>query len=116
MWGLFGHKRDIKPTEALRKMKTGWKPFIIDVRTRGEANQSGVVKGTQLVHPHRKIAQKRKEIPKDRDVLVVCRSGNRSRTAIKKLEKLGFDVAQLHNLKGGIIGWARNGGDIVRPK
>ncbi len=114
MWNLFGTKNDISASDVMKKMKNGWRPYIIDVRSRGEAKQSGVVKGTKLVHHHGKIAQKRKEIPKNKDVLLVCRSGSRSGVALKKLKTAGFESTNLYNLKGGVIAWARNGGVLKR--
>jgi adenylyltransferase/sulfurtransferase len=48
------------------------------------------------------------EIPKDREVIVYCRSGARSTDVIHTLRDLGYDPHKLVNMAGGIIGWARN--------
>ena len=46
------------------------------------------------------------EVPRDRAVVVYCRSGERSLTAARRLAEAGFeDVA---NLTGGMIAWARD--------
>ena len=44
-----------------------------------------------------------KEIPKNRPIVVHCKSGVRSLQAIQLLEKQGFD--DLYNLEGGILAW-----------
>ena len=43
------------------------------------------------------------EIPKDRPVVVHCRSGARSARAVAMLRAEGYDA---HNLVGGILAWA----------
>ena len=101
--------------EAVRKVDGGWKPFIIDVRPKGEAKVTGVARGTQLIQPHRSIAKVMKKIPKDKDVLFICASGYRSRKALHSLEARGLDPERLHNLKGGIGAWTRAGGSMKKP-
>jgi adenylyltransferase/sulfurtransferase len=48
------------------------------------------------------------EIPRDREVIVYCRSGTRSVDVIKTLRELGYDPHKLVNMEGGIISWAKN--------
>ncbi len=45
------------------------------------------------------------ELPKDRDIVVVCRSGARSGACTRFLLDQGF--VRVKNLRGGMIGWAR---------
>lgn len=47
-----------------------------------------------------------KKLSKDSTILVYCRSGRRSMDAAEILTKLGYKVV---NLKGGIIGWEKDG-------
>lgn len=42
------------------------------------------------------------ELPRDREILCVCRSGARSSSAARRLAEMGFKV---NNLSGGMIGW-----------
>ena len=51
------------------------------------------------------------EVPRDRDVVVVCRSGARSSKAISMLEEAGFS---LYNLDGGMKAWSKAGLPVVR--
>ena len=46
------------------------------------------------------------EIPKDRPVLFVCRSGNRSGMAADAFREAGWDT---HNLAGGLEAWVADG-------
>lgn len=76
---------------------------LIDVREPHEyeiANLNG-----ELI-PLDTVSNATDQIPKDKDVVVHCRSGARSATAIRELkEKYGYD--NLYNLKGGILAWAK---------
>lgn len=50
-------------------------------------------------------------IPRDRPVIAVCRSGNRSGTAAQVLAAAGHDAC---NLAGGMKAWAAAGMPVVR--
>jgi len=47
-----------------------------------------------------------KELPKDREIICVCHSGNRSQAATRQLSTAGYQVT---NLNGGMIAWVRAG-------
>jgi len=110
MWNPFARPQDITPTKAITKMNNGWEPFILDVRGHGETNQTGVIKGTDLIHPHTSIRKAMKKIPRDKDILITCKGGMRSNAALETLVTAGFEKEKLHNLKGGFMGWSRAGG------
>ncbi|MBK5225256.1 MAG: rhodanese-like domain-containing protein, partial [Thermoleophilia bacterium] len=42
---------------------------------------------------------------KDRPIVVSCRTGSRSRSAVAYLAENGFE--EVYNLKGGLMAWAR---------
>ena len=50
------------------------------------------------------------ELPRDRRILAVCRSGARSAAVVAALIGAGFDAA---NVAGGMQSWARSGLDVV---
>ncbi len=53
------------------------------------------------------------ELPRDRPVLTICRSGGRSSSAARALAEAGHrDVV---NLSGGLTAWARAGLPLVTP-
>lgn len=114
MWNPFARPQDITATNAIAKMNKGWEPFILDVRGHGETNQTGVIKGTDLIHPHTSIKKAMKKIPRDKDVLITCMGGMRSNMAMESLISAGFDQERLYNLKGGFSGWSRSGGPVQR--
>ncbi len=75
---------------------------IIDVRTPEEYRQ-GHIPGVALI-PLNELADRLDEIPKDKKVLLICRSGNRSAQGTKLLRNKGF--ANVYNVSGGMNQWA----------
>jgi rhodanese-related sulfurtransferase len=74
---------------------------LIDVREQyeyDEANMGG------LLIPLGSVIERHNEIPMDKPVVIHCRSGARSATAIRELESR-FGYTNLSNLKGGIMAW-----------
>jgi rhodanese-related sulfurtransferase len=45
-----------------------------------------------------------RELPEDRDLVLVCHHGNRSQNAAQWLAQNGYP--NVHNLRGGIEAWA----------
>jgi rhodanese-related sulfurtransferase len=79
--------------------------LLVDVRTPGEY-QLEHIPGSRLL-PLSLLHQRSDELPKDRPIVCVCRSGARSQSAAELLAELGF--ADVSNLSGGMIGWKRAG-------
>ena len=94
----------ISMTDFVERRKTGWKPFLLDVRSEGEFQQAHVV-STDLQITHESVLSMVDSIPNDRDLLVFCRSGMRSQMAAMFLIRAGYDASSLYNLEGGIISW-----------
>ena len=46
------------------------------------------------------------DIPKDRDIILLCRSSMRSQMAAMFLAQDGYDSQKLYNLDGGIMAWS----------
>ncbi len=77
--------------------------MLLDVREYAEY-ASGRVMGAELL-PLGEIESRHKEIDTSKPIYVMCRSGNRSAQAQKKLKGLGFiDVI---NVKGGFTAWKK---------
>ncbi|MBN1758421.1 MAG: hypothetical protein JW863_08900 [Chitinispirillaceae bacterium] len=87
------------------------KPLILDVRTPNEY-YSGHIKGARLI-PLQQLDARLSELNnyKEKDVLVYCRSGNRSTVASQILIRNGFK--KLHNLRSGIRGWEAAGNKLT---
>lgn len=74
-------------------------PYIIDIREENEIKDTGTMK--DAVHiPMMKLQTKLSELPKGREIYLLCRSGARSRMAAGFLNALGFNAI---SLDGGII-------------
>lgn len=89
--------------------------FILDVRTQ-EEYASGHINGSTLLAvqdiPKQELTEKLKEIPKNRKILVYCRSGRRSAEASGILAENGF--AQVYNMQGGITEWMNSGYEVEK--
>lgn len=83
---------------------------MVDVREKDEWDEAHVP-GTAHI-PLGQLAQRAKELDPGREVVAICRSGNRSKTAVQILNRAGFTNAS--SMAGGVIAWARAGKPIER--
>ena len=81
---------------------------LIDVREQSEYDEAHIP-GVTLI-PLGTVPQNLDKIPKDKTVIVTCRSGNRSGQATDFLRENGFD--NVHNMDGGINAWKAAGLDV----
>jgi adenylyltransferase/sulfurtransferase len=95
----------ITPRELLERRAAGWKPFVLDVRRPHEAEIASLSFSDRL-EPHDQVQRIAHELPRDRDIVVWCKSGARSARAAETLARLG--VKRLFHLEGGIVAWARD--------
>lgn len=85
--------------------------FVLDVRT-AEEFVSGHVPGAVNI-PHDQLASRLAEVPKDKDVVLYCRSGRRTVLAAEVLAANGYQ--RLGHLEGDILGWTRQDRPLTRP-
>ena len=78
---------------------------MLDVRTPEEYDQ-GHIPGVMLI-PLDQVANRLAEIPKDKTLVVTCRSGNRSAQAAELLRQKGYE--DVHNMLGGFGAWEKAG-------
>ena len=83
--------------------------FILDVRTQEEYN-AGHIRNSTLI-PVQDLGKRLNEVPRDREILVYCRTGGRSTAASEILVNNGF--TQIYNMKGGITEWTKAGYEVV---
>ncbi len=93
---------EITVEELKMRLDHGDDVFILDVRNPPEFD-IGRIPGSVLL-PLPELPQRVAEVPKDREVVVHCKSGMRSQKAIAFLKQQGF--TNLVNLQGGILAWA----------
>ncbi|MEJ2203496.1 MAG: molybdopterin-synthase adenylyltransferase MoeB [Gemmatimonadota bacterium] len=81
-------------------------PFLLDVREPWEWSLGNLeALGARLI-PLGDLSRRRQEVPRDRPVVVYCRSGQRSETAARQLLEDGYP--EVYNLQGGALAWARD--------
>jgi adenylyltransferase/sulfurtransferase len=81
--------------------------FLLDVREPYEY-QIAQIGGTLI--PQNDVPNRLAEIPRDKEIVVQCRSGARSQRIAELLKQQGY--TQVVNLAGGILAWA----DEIDPK
>ena len=96
---------DILPTEFKSRTSAGWKPFFLDVRTEIEENIVSLP-NTSIRIPIEKIPSNLELFPRDRDIVVYCKLGERSISVVQFLEKSGLNGENLYNLVGGVHLWS----------
>ena len=94
---------EISVDEALAKRDAG--VFILDVRQPEEWNEFHVPDSTLI--PLGELAARADELPKDQEIVIVCRSGNRSAQARDILLAAGF--TQVTSMAGGLTQWKAAG-------
>lgn len=94
--------------EASRRQAAG--ALLIDVRQPEEWRQ-GHAPSAKLI-PLGSLASRISEIPREREVLLICRSGNRSGSAQRQLLQLGYE--RVFNVSGGMNAWAGAGLQVER--
>ena len=96
---------EISPVEYQNKKNNGWETFLLDVR-RGDEEEITRISGTDLRIEHLLIPDRVSELPKDKDIVVYCRSGFRSAAVTRFLSELGIFSGNIYNLRGGIHEWS----------
>ena len=79
--------------------------FVLDVRTPEEWNEYRIPNTTLI--PLDQLAARLGEVPRDRPIVVVCRSGNRSQQGRDILLNAGFEGVV--SMSGGLSEWRASG-------
>ncbi len=98
---------EISVTEAAEKWDNG--VFLLDVREPSEWIEGHVPNSTLI--PLGELASRASEVPADQEIMVICRSGNRSATGRDILLDAG--LTQVTSVAGGIRAWAAAGNPVV---
>ncbi len=94
--------KEITAMELKKELSTGKDLLVLDVRTPQEVALGRL---ESCVHiPLQDLAARMDELDKDKDIVVYCKSGGRSRRAVEMLQTHGFK--NLRNLTGGITAWS----------
>ena len=95
--------KHILPVELKAKLAAGGKLQLLDVREAWEY-QTARIDGSTLI-PMGDVAARVAELDSENEVVVICHHGGRSMQIAVFLERQGF--CKVHNLTGGVDGWAR---------
>jgi rhodanese-related sulfurtransferase len=97
-------KTTVSPREVYER-RMDEKALIIDVRTPAEFKQERIEQAVNK--PLDSIEKWVNELPKDKTIYFVCRSGSRSGIAQRIAAQRGYTDA--YNMAGGMIAWRREG-------
>lgn len=109
---FFGQREtipEISPDEVQARRARGEPVLLLDVREPAEFRESHIA-GSQLL-PLDQLPFRLGELPRDRPIIAICRSGNRSGVATTLLRRAGFDAS---NLRGGLLAWNKQGLPVER--
>ena len=90
---------EITPAQAYAKYQQG--AFVLDVRSQDEWNQFHIA-GSTLI-PLDQLQNRLSELPNNKDIVVVCLSGHRSKSGVTILQQAGF--TRVSCLSGGLQAW-----------
>ncbi|HWK75349.1 MAG TPA: rhodanese-like domain-containing protein [Povalibacter sp.] len=94
---------EITPAEFVERRDRGETLTLLDVREDWELAVASVPGVLHIPMGH--VADRLAELEREREVVVMCRSGRRSLEVAKFLQQNGFRAV---NLAGGILAWSRD--------
>ncbi|MEO6358664.1 MAG: rhodanese-like domain-containing protein [Ferruginibacter sp.] len=103
--------KEICPTSTQAWIKKG--ATLVDVREKDEVAQLAYYVPNMINIPLSEFEARYKELPLDKDLVIVCRSGGRSLRAAGFLIYHGYDVAKVVNMKHGLVRWVQKGFAII---
>jgi adenylyltransferase/sulfurtransferase len=102
---------EMSPTELKARLGSRDAPLVLDVREPWELQICRLERTVNI--PMGEIAGRIGELPRDRALVVLCRSGGRSMQVASYLEQLGY--SPVFNLTGGILAWGLQIDPSVEP-
>ena len=103
---------NITAGELAARIERGDKLVLLDVREPHEWT-AGHLENSQHI-PMRQIPAQIDSIPRDAEIVVICRSGSRSANVQQYMLQSGFKTVK--NLAGGLMAWARDVDPSVRVR
>ena len=97
--------QEITATELKQRMDAGEDVQLIDVRQPDEF-AFAKIEGAKLI-PLGEIVERMNELDSSKEVILQCKAGGRSATAIQMLTRAGYQ-GKMSNLRGGITSWSND--------
>lgn len=101
--------KQVCPTTTRRLVDEG--ALLVDVRERAEVARLAFDVPAIVTMPLLELEQRWCELPKDRELVLVCESGGRSLKATYYLQFQGF--TRVSNMEGGLLKWMRKGFPVI---
>ena len=95
--------RDLSADAVAAMLKSDTSAMLVDVRTPEEYAEGHLRNSTLMDYYRADIHDRLRSLPKDRSVVLYCRSGRRSADAKHYLDSLGY--TRVFNMLGGIVAW-----------
>jgi len=105
MLSAFSRSRiqEVNTYDLKERLDNGSDVFVLDVRTPVEFEMTNIG-GTLIPLPELQSRMHELDDHRDREIVVICRSGARSGSAVAMLQQAGFQ--NVLNLKGGLLAWS----------
>jgi rhodanese-related sulfurtransferase len=103
LWPKTTQSTEISASQAYQKYQQ--EAFFLDVRSQAEWDQAHIANSTLI--PLDELQNRLDELPHDRDIVVVCLSGHRSKEGMTLLRQAGFSRASC--MTGGLTAWKEAG-------
>jgi rhodanese-related sulfurtransferase len=97
---------EVDVAEARRRQDAG--AVLLDVRNADEWEAGRAERSTWI--PMNEVTDRRDELPRDREIVVICQVGARSARVAQALNAWGHTAA---NVAGGLVAWADAGYPVV---
>lgn len=104
-----GEIKQVTPIEFKEQSKN---QTIVDIRTPQEFAQGHIEGAININYFDKSFLEQVSKFDKNKSIYIYCRSGNRTSSASKKMQDLGFE--EIIDLQGGIMNWSNNKLEIVK--
>lgn len=105
-----GDYGDVTVEQAMALIRETPSLVILDVRTPAEYGEGHLERAINI--PVDELVDRLDELSRDDELLVYCRTGNRSRRAVDALLEDGF--TRVYHMVDGIEGWKRAGYPVIQ--
>jgi rhodanese-related sulfurtransferase len=94
---------ELFPAQAKERLDRKDGTLLLDVREHDELAVAAIAGAVHI--PMGELGGRLQELPKDKDIIVVCHTGSRSLMVSVQLKRRGYD--RVFNLAGGIDLWSQ---------
>lgn len=97
------HVQEMEPTELQERLDNEHPLVLVDVREAFEREIADLPDVGQKHIPMGQIMDRFRELDREDNLVVYCRSGSRSASVVQFLVSQGYE--NVWNLRGGVLGW-----------